>query len=59
MMFLVFVRVPISETQKHHFVVYPGKVNIELLYNELLNLMKMVFYSTNIRKEQICLKFMI
>ena len=30
-----FCRVPISETQKHHFVVYPGKVNIELLYNEL------------------------
>ena len=24
-----FCRVPISETQKHHFVVYPGKVNIE------------------------------
>lgn len=30
-----FCRVPISQTQKHHLVVYPGKVNIELLYNEL------------------------
>lgn len=35
MMYLVFVRVSFPQDKKHHVVIYPHKISMELLYNEL------------------------